>query len=243
MLPIAGGTLLDNTIENLRAAGCSEIMIVVGYQAEKIKAPGVLYRMNDEYADNNILHSLMKASDFLVGPVIVSYSDIWVEPRIYQCLVETAGELVLAVDGDWQPYYEGRTEHPLSQAEKVYFDQVGVARNLGKHLVAEVSGQYTCGEFIGLWRMGSKGTARFCAEFARLDGQLGPDSKFQHATSWVKAYITDMMQELIDRGETVNCATFERGWAELDTVQDYERLPGIAARQGLATLSNADVTS
>ena len=37
----------------------------------------------------------------------------------------------------------------------------------------------------------------------------------------------------------VDAALIERGWAELDTVQDYERLPAVAERQGMKTLSQA----
>ena len=243
LLDVGGRTLLDQTIENLRASGCSEIVVVVGYQAEMIKVPGVRYVMNADYQQNNILHSLMKARDYLQGPVMVSYSDIWVEPWIYQRLVDTPGDIVLAVDDDWQPYYEGRTEHPVSEAENVYFDRIGSARRLGKHLDANPTDQLTCGEFIGMWNMSASGTARFCAEFDRLDALLTEDSPFQNSTNWTKAYITDMMQELVDRGVPVGCSVFQRGWAELDTAQDYDRLLLIAERQLLTTLTKVNHTS
>lgn len=243
LLDVGGRTILDHTIENLRESGCSEIIIVVGYQAKMIKVSGVRYVINADYQENNILHSLMKARDYLDGPVIVSYSDIWVEPWIYQRLVETPGDIVLAVDDDWQPYYEGRTEHPVSEAENVYFDHIGSVRCLGKHLDPHQTGRLTCGEFIGLWYMSASGTARFCAEFARLDALLAEDSPFQHSPNWIKAYVTDMMQELVDRGQPVGCSVFQRGWAELDTMQDYERLSQIASRQLLTTLAKAKQTS
>ncbi|MBT3169943.1 MAG: hypothetical protein HN333_00745 [Rhodospirillaceae bacterium] len=45
-----------------------------------------------------------------------------------------------------------------------------------------------------------------------------------------------MMQFLIKQGSRIDCAVIARGWAELDTVQDYERLADIAARQCLDTI-------
>lgn len=239
MLPIAGRPLIEHTIENLRLVGCTQIIVVVGYKADAVDVGNVQYVLNEDFADNNILHSLMKASDDLAGPIIASYSDIWVEPWIFRQLVETPGDIVLAVDRDWEPYYEGRTQHPVSQAENVYYDRNNSVVRLGKHLDATVGEGLTCGEFLGLWRMSAAGTEEFRTEFARLQDQLGPDSRFQQSNQWRQAYITDFVQELVDGGRTVKCALIERGWAELDTEEDIGRLGGIAERQRLRTLQEA----
>ena len=36
------------------------------------------------------------------------------------------------------------------------------------------------------------------------------------------AYITDLLQELVDRGVAVHCTLIQGGWLEIDTLQDYE---------------------
>ena len=38
-----------------------------------------------------------------------------------------------------------------------------------------------------------------------------------------KAYLTDMIQELVDIGIKVHCVIIERGWKEIDTVEDYKK--------------------
>ena len=76
----------------------------------------------------------------------------------------------------------------------------------------------------------------FRDSFDKLDAQLNPRAPFEQAREWRKAYITDMMQFLIKQGSRIDCAVIARGWAELDTVQDYERLADIAARQCLDTI-------
>ena len=38
-----------------------------------------------------------------------------------------------------------------------------------------------------------------------------------------KAYLTDMIQELVDIGVKVHCVIIERGWKEIDTVEDYQK--------------------
>jgi len=233
MLPIGGRPLLEYTIDALRSIGCADIVVIVGYRAEAINIPGVTYVLNDDYRDNNILHSLMKAREFLAGPVVISYSDIWTEPCIFETMAATPGDIVVAVDQDWRPYYQGRTQHPVTEAEKVHYDHTGSVVRIGKHLSDVGDG---CGEFIGLWRMSGNGTVMFKDHFLRLERRMDPEAPFQASKKWRLSYITDMFQELVDQGRPVNCALFERSWAELDTIEDYDRLPGLAERQRLATL-------
>jgi choline kinase len=241
LLPVGGRTLLDWTLDNFRDSGCSELIAVVGHRAETIERPGLTKIVNADYRNNNILHSFMHAQARMMGAVVASYSDIYVEPRVYRILMATPGDIVIAVDMDWRPYYEGRSRHPLAEAENIYLDANDHVRQAGKHLDDNPPAGERCGEFLGVWRMSEMGTAVFRSHFDRLNRKLAPTAPFQHAREWRKAYITDMVQELVDRGVTVSCALVERGWAELDTEEDYQRLPRIAARQGLTMLVEAEV--
>jgi choline kinase len=233
MLPINGRPLLHHTMDHMRAAGCDEFIVVVGYKAEQIDAQGATLVHNEEFERNNILHSLMCAADHLEGPVMCSYSDIWVEPEIHRSLVETTGDIVLAIDDDWLPYYEGRMDHPVEEAENAFFDENRRIKQVGKHLHPEDADTLTCGEFLGLWRMDGEGTLVFREAFEELDARLDRDEPFQQAAHWRTAYITDMIQELTNAGTVVDCAVIQRGWAELDTTEDYRRLDSIAERQKL----------
>jgi len=239
MLPVADRPLLDWTMDSMRAAGCREFVVVTGYQQERIPESGFRRVENADYENNNILHSLMCAREFIEGPVMVSYSDIWVEPAIHVRLAEAPGEIIAAVDRDWIPYYEGRTEHPVAEAENMFLDTSGAVVSAGKHLRPEDAGDLLCGEFLGLWRMTAEGSARFRQAFETIDGELQPTTPFQQAAEWRRAYITDMVQYLINQGSRIDTALIDRGWAELDTAQDYERLPEIAARQEMHTLNRA----
>ncbi len=236
MLDFAGRPLLHHTMEVMRGAGCEDIVVILGHLAERVDVDGAVTVTNDEYASNNILHSLMMAREHLDGPVICTYSDIWVEPDIYRRLLATPGDVVLAVDRDWRAYYEGRSEHPEDEAENVHFDADGRVLRTGKHLGHEAGGGIASGEFLGLWRMSAAGARRFRDTFAEIDARLDRDQPFQRAAKWRIAYITDMVQELVDRGEPVAAAVVERGWAEFDTLQDYERLERILGTQRLRTL-------
>lgn len=235
LLPIGSRTLLDCTVERLYSSGCTEIVIIVGHKSEAISRDDLIRVENSRYRENNILHSLMCAREYLEGETIVTYSDIWVEPFIYESLLSTSGDIIIAADRDWQPYYEGRTEHPVEEAENVVIDDKARVHKIGKHLSDYDSAKMLFGEFLGLWRMTATGTNIFKSTFLDLDKKLNDLSPFQKALEWQKAYITDMVQHLVDGGVNVHASVIERGWAELDTQQDFKRLPGIAKRQGLET--------
>lgn len=239
MLVVNGRPLITYTCDSLRAAGCSDITIITGHLAERIHALGCRTVHNPDYEHNNVLHSLMYARDRLDAPVLVTYSDILVQPDVHWRLANTPGDIVLAVDADWRPYYEGRTDHPESEAEKAFVDLKGPrprVKAIGKHLDPNDAGALLCGEFIGLWRMTATGARRFRDGFDAIDARLDPGTAFRAAPQWRKAYVTDLLSELIAEDVPIDALLIERGWAELDTVQDYERLPGIAARQRLALL-------
>jgi choline kinase len=238
MLPIKGRPLLHHTIDRLRAIGCDKIVVVVGHKSEYVHAPNCTFIKNPGYLSNNILHSLMYARNQLAGEVVCTYSDIWLEPEILSVLSNTKGNIVAAVDEDWKPYYIGRTEHPISEAENVFYDSAKSIHRIGKQLQPDKAGSYKCGEFLGLWKMSSAGTAYFVKLFEALNNELSPTSPFQNAKQWQASYITDLFQEIIDRDVPIRVSLTRRQWAELDTRQDYDRLGTIADRQQLRTLLN-----
>ena len=49
------------------------------------------------------------------------------------------------------------------------------------------------------------------------------NKRFQAAVTFQKAYITDMIQEMVDNGVPIHCTIIEKGWKEIDTVEDYEK--------------------
>ncbi len=246
MLDIHGRSLLQYTLDGLRAAGCSDITIVTGHLEQMIRPPGCHLVHNADFLNNNILHSLMYARRIFSEALMVSYSDIYVEPSIYARLAAAPGDLVIAVDRDWQGYYEGRTGHPISEAEKVYVspgpNSCGTVRKVGKHLDVSHCGDFLCGEFLGLWKMSDWGAKHFREHFEALERRLDPLSPFHDAREWRKAYITDFLSDLIASDAEVRCLLIERGWAELDAVQDYKRLPSIIQSQRLFSLAENTAT-
>jgi len=54
--------------------------------------------------------------------------------------------------------------------------------------------------------------------------QIYTGKPFQRASVFEKAYLTDIFQDMVDYGVKINCVIIEKGWAEIDTLQDFKRL-------------------
>lgn len=214
-----GKTLLQTQMETLRRCGISDIVVVRGYQGNKIKYPNVRYVWNEEYAVNNILGSLMHAAAELEGDVIVSYSDIWYEESVLKKLLRSDKDIAVGVDIDWKDYYEGRKEHPIEEAENVIVDSDNRVLKIGK---IGTSGVDVHGEFIGMMKLTGRGCALIKEHYRRAKA-LYDGRPFQRAKEFRNAYLTDLLQDMADLGVPIHCEIIGSKWKEIDTVEDFQK--------------------
>ena len=219
MLDFGGKTLLERQLDAYRESGIDDISVIRGYQKDKINYAGLTYYENPDYENNNILNSLFCGEAALNGEVVVSYSDILFESAIVQRLLRSKRDISIVVDTDWRGYYVGRKDHPIEEAENVVFDTDGNVVEIGKILVGD---RDVHGEFIGMLKLSPHGAEIFKQHFHRAKERYW-DKPFQRAERFQRAYITDMIQHMVGLGVPVHCVTIERGWKEIDTVEDYEK--------------------
>ncbi|MBS3152833.1 phosphocholine cytidylyltransferase family protein [Candidatus Woesearchaeota archaeon] len=230
MLPVYGKPIIQNTIELFRNNKINDISIIRGWQKEKINFADVNYFENTDFWNNNILYSLMFARKKLEEAiktneeVIITYSDIWYNEIVVKELLQDKHDMAAIVDTDWQDYYIGRTEHPITEAENVILDDKKRILKIGKHIFTDNISKERQGEFIGLWKFTPRGTTNFLQHFDRLNNVLKVTEPYQNTKEWQKSYITDIFQEMIDKGENIYAVSIQKNWKEFDTVQDYERI-------------------
>ncbi len=220
LLELDGKPLLEYQLDALRGAGIDKIALVKGYKQEMITYPDLSYYINDNYQNNNILHSLFYAEKEMDDEFVAVYSDIFYTSDIVQRLIDSKGDISIVVDIDWRTCYEGRTDHPIEEAENVIFDSNNNVVQIGK-ILPDKSAVH--GEFIGMLKCSKDGAVVFKNYFNRLK-QIFSGKPFQRAKVFEKAYLTDIFQDMADYGVKVNCVIIERGWAEIDTIQDYMRV-------------------
>lgn len=219
MLELNGKTLLMHQMDALRAAGVDRIVVIKGYRQEVINYPGIEYCLNSDYENNNILSSLFYAQKQMEGGFIAAYSDIFYSKDIVKRLLESKSDISIVVDIDWRQSYEGRKLHPLEEAENVVFDADNNVISIGKMLPDKDA---VFGEFIGMMKCTAKGAATFSKYFDRVR-QVYSGKPFQRVSSFEKAYLTDIFQDMADYGVKINCVIIEKGWVEIDTIEDYNR--------------------
>jgi L-glutamine-phosphate cytidylyltransferase len=230
MLKIEGKPIIEHTLEVFRNNRIQDISVVVGYRKEEINVKGVTFFENRDFWDNNILHSLMHAREKFEESmssnedVVISYSDIWFNDIVMKTLVQNKNDISVVTDTDWESNYEGRTDHPISEAENVVMDDNKRILKIGKRILNDKVPSNNHAEFIGLWKFTPTGVKIFLNHFDRLNSFLKKTDPYQNAREWQKSYITDILQEMIDRGENVYCAEIKKNWNEFDTLQDYSRV-------------------
>ncbi len=193
-------------------------MVVRGHCGHLISNPTITYYENPNYRNNNILRSLFYAEDEMNGDFIFSYSDILYSKEIVEKLIQSEADIALIVDVNWAQRYEGRDQHPVSEAELVKVEN-GRVEKIGKGVVGPAEAH---GEFIGLAKFTKLGAEVMREAYHRVADER-PTAPFHHAASLEKAYMTDMLQELVDTGFLVKSVDIGGGWMEIDTSQDFAR--------------------
>ena len=228
LVPVGDRSILQWQLEAFREHGIDDIVIIRGYLAEVLEqrhqelGPGVRFVTNDEYQTNNILQSLFCAEQSITGDLLISYSDIIYTHDVVRRAVESAGDIALIIDRDFANIYEGRTDHPLQEAEVSDLFPNGHVKRVGKRALPAAE---AWGEFIGLMKLSATGASWVRQAWDELQESYRGRSEepFQRANTFRNAYLTDLLQHLIDSGRPVTPVEIRGCWREIDTVQDLHR--------------------
>jgi len=226
MVRVAGKPILHRQLESLAAAGVDEVVIVRGYRGDRIAPPAggppVRFIENPAWAENNILTSLFYAEAEMRDGFVFSYSDIVFAPEHARGVVASPGPIALVVDRRWRDAYEGRTQHPVSEAELARVAEGAggpIVARVGKRLVAEAD---AAGEFTGLARFTAEGAAALVEVWdeALARGRTAP---FGAAATLNNAYLSDGLNAVAERGVALRPVFMDGRWREIDTEEDLAR--------------------
>lgn len=227
LVPVDHRSILGVQLEAFRAHGVDDVVIIRGYLGDVLTARGgelgqVRFVDNPDWEHNNILESLFCAEQEIEGPLLLTYSDIIFTPAVVERLVAAPGDVCLIIDRAFRDVYEGRTDHPLPEAEVSDLDERGLVRRVGKRALPP---EDAYGEFIGLAKLSAVGAAwmRDAWRELRASYRGREQEPFQRAPSFRAAYLTDMLQHLIESGRPIHPVAIDGEWREIDTVQDLER--------------------
>ncbi len=213
----AGGvTLVERQIRALRQAGVTEVTVVVGCEAERVKqacGQEVTYIENSRYAETNSMYSLWMARPLLYGGFVVLNCDVIFHPALLDDLLTArhANALLLAYREADQPAFG-------DEEMKVRVRQGRVLEMSKRMDPADADG-----ENLGIVKFGPEGAASLIGIMDRLIEAGG-------LRDWAPRAFGEFA-----RTEPLH-AIGTRGlpWIEIDFPEDYQRavqevLPAIDA--------------
>ena len=208
LLPVAGRTLLERTVDAMHQAGITEFVVVTGYRADMIRDflsfhfphSTFHYLHNADYAHNNNIYSLWMAGQVVRGrEFLLMDSDILCDPA---AVVRIAQEPVSAL---------AVNRHELGEEEmKVVVDSEMRITEISKTCCPEDA----MGESVGIEHI----TADYCeALFRELDQMILSEGL-------VDIFYERAFERLIPKGHTFRVVdTTDYFSYELDTPEDYQR--------------------
>lgn len=227
LVEIDGVSLLDRQLAVLRNdPRVSRLVMVGGYRAEMLRRQGIDLKLNPRYFETNMVWTLFSAEEELEGDVLICYGDIVYSGEVLRALLDCDADIATTIDKEWESYWRARNEDPLDDAETLKLHPDGRIYELGRKpkSLSEIEGQY-----MGLIKLSQKGIEILKQVFhqAKATGQLG-------GKPVEKAYMTDLLQAVIDAGTPLQSVPVYGGWIEVDTVGDLlsdvtrSRLQGLA---------------
>ena len=224
MLKVDSKTILEHQLDAYNSNGITDISIVRGYKKDKINFNQLKYYENTDYQNNNILNSLFMLKKKF-GKCNCFLFRYYFFTKIIERLLESSADISIVVDVDWRGRYENRNDHPIDEAENVFFDANHAVVDIGKIMNDKDD---VHGEFIGMMKFTPRGAEIFRKHFHRAK-QLFWNKPFQRSEIFQKAYLTDILKDMTELGVPIHTVIIEQGWVEIDTLEDLKKSPHFIA--------------
>ena len=206
LLKVHGVPILHTQIESFNRMGISDVSVVRGYRKEAVVFPGIRTVDNDEHAETKELYSLFLARGAIRENTVISYGDIVFRDHVLHELLNTETDISIVVDADI-PSRNGYTD--FVRNDQPYSRSAFTPRVALQQMSAALARESAHGEFIGLWKVNSRGAAAVKAALERLSER--PDFRTLR--------MADLFNELA--ATTVVSVIYTRGaWIYIDSVVD-----------------------
>ena len=199
---IGGITLIENTIIKLKEVGINDIGIIVGYNSLEIKRILKKYNLkfyyNHFYDVTNSSASAWFAREFIDDDIIIMNGDVYIESSLLKYIINEEKSPILFAD-------ESRKE----DGDYKLFYENNLLKKYGKNLL----GSDITGEYIGIAKINKD----FIKEFKESLNYIIENQKY---SLWWE----DALYRLINNKEIYVKNIDGYFWAEVDYIEDYERI-------------------
>ena len=216
LVEILDKSLISRQVNILKSQGINDINVVAGYLGKQLINNEYNVIFNNEFENTNMVYSLFCAENLLEEDLIVSYGDIAYSPEILESLVKSKSDISIVVDLRWLDYWSKRFDNPLDDLESLILNANDEIINIGEKVNSYEQIQ---GQFIGLMKFSTLGVKRLkdTYSYLRSNGKImNKDIR--------DAYMTDLLQEMINRGHKLKAIKIKAPWLEIDTIFDFNNV-------------------
>lgn len=202
LLDLGGTTIIEHQIDLLHKCGIYDIIIVIGYLAEKIKsvvgdrARFIEYK---DFAKTNNLHTLWQARQELNEDIVCLFADVVFGEKTLRRCIEDNYDFSLLV----------HTSPILANTMRIKIKNNSIV-DIGSHIPVEDGD----GNFIGI------------AKFSKKAGHLLTEQmrKLVQDDNYINAYYTISLPFLAAEGHKIGYQNIEADpWIEIDFKGDYDK--------------------
>jgi len=219
LLRVGGKTLVERQIEALKSVGITDIVVVVGCQADSVRrncGARITYIENSRFAQTNSLYSLWLARPLLYDGFVVMNCDVLFHPQMLSDLVTSRHEDALLIA------YQDDDAEPFGDEEM----KVKVRRGRVTDIAKTLSPDEADGENVGVVKFGREGARLLVSLLDRrvIAGGL---------RDWAPKAFGDFAR--LRPLHVIGTRAFP--WTEIDFPEDYER----AVREVLPAIEGEEV--
>ena len=201
LVPIGGKTLVDYQVAALRSLGVDDIVLVIGYEADQVRAhfgAGARYIENPDFARTNSIYSLYLARAELNADTFLFNCDILFHPQVLERMIAAPAGNVVAVDSLVE-----RVQGEMNVA----WAEGGRVQAIDKQLAPEQS-QAQSAQLV---KFDGRGAALVAAEVGRLVGLNQRDS---FPTAAYGTLLAAGLLHIVEVGDLPH--------TEIDSLEDYD---------------------
>jgi phosphoenolpyruvate phosphomutase len=215
MISIGGKPLLCRLAEEFKRQDIGRVVVVAGYKADAIDAPGIEVVRNDRWETTGELASLACASDRFEDDMIILYGDLLFRGYILRDLLDSDGDLVAVVDSALEGSRKTGTPDlawcSRTDDRSLFRDPVQLLRI--EESTPTAPGPPPSGRWIGMLRARGRGREWIM----RALEELRAGDEFANRT------IPDLLNHLVRAGRAIQVHYIHGHWLDVNQLEDLDR--------------------
>ncbi|HJP91467.1 MAG TPA: phosphocholine cytidylyltransferase family protein [Pyrinomonadaceae bacterium] len=205
LFEVGGRTLLDRQVSALQESQLNEIVIVAGFEAERIRRrcpPNISFVINSRFEETSSLYSLWMAREHLVDGFVVLNCDVLFHPQLLAKLISSPSHDALLVD-----FVDKEANHLGDEEMKVK-----VANGLVVDIRKDLDPAEADGENVGMVKFSNAGARRLVDT---MDSLISRGFEREWAPRAFREFALQFPLHAI--------STEDLPWIEIDFPEDYRK--------------------